>query len=80
MDYLRCLWNDVRRNVTAAPDLLLLAAIFALAALLPHYWRPGPADLGKAIAALPQAEPGKAVVAGGGAVPAAARGTSPRRS
>ena len=40
MAYLRGLWNDARRNVTAAPDLLLVAATFALAALLPHYWRP----------------------------------------
>jgi membrane protease YdiL (CAAX protease family) len=40
MSYLRGLWNDMRRNVTAEPDLLLLAASFALAALLPHYWRP----------------------------------------
>lgn len=40
MTYLRGLWNDARRSVTAAPDLLLLAATFALAALLPHYWRP----------------------------------------
>ncbi len=40
MAYLRGLWNDGRRSVTAAPDLLLVAATFALAALLPHYWRP----------------------------------------
>ncbi|MDP3041031.1 MAG: hypothetical protein Q8O18_14345 [Deltaproteobacteria bacterium] len=39
MDYLRGLWNDARRNVTAGPDLLLLATTFALAALLPQYWR-----------------------------------------
>ena len=46
MAYIRGLWNDARRNVTAGPDLLLLAATFALAALLPHYWRPGPPNLG----------------------------------
>ena len=40
MAYLRGLWNDARSSVTAAPDLLLVAATFALAALLPHYWRP----------------------------------------
>ena len=40
MAYLRGLWDDVRRNVFAGPDLLLLAATFAVAALLPHYWRP----------------------------------------
>jgi membrane protease YdiL (CAAX protease family) len=40
MAYFRELWNDARRNVVAEPDLLLVAAIFALAALLPHYWRP----------------------------------------
>jgi membrane protease YdiL (CAAX protease family) len=45
MSYLRGLWNDARRSVTAGPDLLLLATTFALAALLPHYWRPRPADL-----------------------------------
>jgi membrane protease YdiL (CAAX protease family) len=46
MAYLRGLWNDARKSVAAAPDLLLFAAIFALAALLPHYWRPGPPNLG----------------------------------
>ena len=45
MSYLRGLWNDARRNVSAGPDLLLLAATFALAALLPQYWRPRPSDL-----------------------------------
>ena len=40
MAYLRGLWNDTRRNVTAGPDLLLLAAVFALAALIPQYLRP----------------------------------------
>ena len=39
MDYLRGLWNDARSNVTAGPDVLLLAATFALAVLLPQYWR-----------------------------------------
>lgn len=39
MDYFRGLWGDVRKNVRAEPDLLLVAAIFALAALLPQYWR-----------------------------------------
>ena len=39
MAYLHGLWNDARRSVTAGPDLLLVAATFALAALLPHYWR-----------------------------------------
>jgi membrane protease YdiL (CAAX protease family) len=37
--YLRNLWNDARKLVGSAPDLLLLAAVFALAALLPQYWR-----------------------------------------
>jgi uncharacterized protein len=46
MPYLRGLWNDARRNVTAAPDLLLLAAVFALAALIPLYFRPRLAGLG----------------------------------
>jgi len=46
MDYLRGLWNDARRNVTAAPDLLLLTATFALAALLPPYLRPQTPHLG----------------------------------
>ena len=40
MTYLRGLWNDARRNITAGPDLLLLAAVFALAALIPQYLRP----------------------------------------
>jgi membrane protease YdiL (CAAX protease family) len=44
--YLRGLWNDARKNVTAVPDLLLVAATFALAALLPHYWRPRISGLG----------------------------------
>jgi|WetSurMetagenome_2_1015567.scaffolds.fasta_scaffold147517_2 membrane protease YdiL (CAAX protease family) len=39
MSYLCGLWNDARKNVTAGPDLLLLAATFALAALLPQYWQ-----------------------------------------
>jgi len=39
MAYLRGLWDDARRNVRAEPDLLLVAATFALAALLPQYWR-----------------------------------------
>jgi membrane protease YdiL (CAAX protease family) len=46
MAYLRGLWTDTRRNVTAAPDLLLLAAIFALAALIPQYLRPRLSGLG----------------------------------
>jgi len=46
MDYLRGLWNDARKNVTAGPDLLLVAATFALAVLLPQYWRPRPSGLG----------------------------------
>jgi len=46
MSYLRGFWNDARRSVTGGPDLLLVAATFALAALLPRYWRPGPSDLG----------------------------------
>ena len=40
MGYLHGLWNDTRRNVSAGPDLLLLAAVFALAALIPQYVRP----------------------------------------
>jgi len=40
VDYLRGLWTDARRNISAAPDLLLLSATFALAALLPPYLRP----------------------------------------
>jgi len=44
MDYLRGLWNDARRSVVAAPDLLLVAAAFALATLLPYYWRPHPSN------------------------------------
>jgi membrane protease YdiL (CAAX protease family) len=39
MAYLRGLWDDARRNVTTGPDLLLIAATFALAALLPQYFR-----------------------------------------
>ena len=46
MDYLRGLWNDARKNVTAGPDLLLVAATFALAVLLPQYWRLRPSGLG----------------------------------
>ena len=46
MDYLRGLWNDARKNVTAGPDLLLLAAVFALAALIPQYLRPRLSGLG----------------------------------
>ena len=46
MDYLRGLWNDARKNVTAEPDLLLVAATFALAVLLPQYWRLRPSGLG----------------------------------
>jgi membrane protease YdiL (CAAX protease family) len=38
--YLRGLWDDARRNVTASPDLLLAAAVFALAVLIPQYVRP----------------------------------------
>jgi membrane protease YdiL (CAAX protease family) len=38
--YLRGLWDDVRTNVTASPDLLLAAAVFALAALVPQYIKP----------------------------------------
>ena len=40
MAYLRDLWDDTRRNVSASPDLLLVAAVFALAALIPQYVRP----------------------------------------
>ncbi|MBM3331848.1 CPBP family intramembrane metalloprotease [candidate division WOR-3 bacterium] len=40
MAYLRGLWSDLRRNVAAGPDLLFVAAVFALAALIPHYFRP----------------------------------------
>ncbi len=46
MAYLRGLWNDARRNVTSDPDLLLVAATFALAVLVPHYWRPRLSGLG----------------------------------
>jgi uncharacterized protein len=46
MNYLRGLWNDARRNVTAGPDLLLIAVIFALAALVPQYLRPRLSGLG----------------------------------
>jgi uncharacterized protein len=42
MSYLRGLWTEVRKNVFATPDLLLVAATFALAALLPNYWRVRP--------------------------------------
>jgi uncharacterized protein len=45
MTYFRGLWDDARRNASAGPDLLLLAATFSLAALLPHYWRPRLPDL-----------------------------------
>jgi len=45
MAYLRGLWNDARKLVVPAPDLVLVAATFALATLLPHYWRPRPQDL-----------------------------------
>jgi membrane protease YdiL (CAAX protease family) len=38
--YLRGLWHDARKNVTASPDLLLAAAVFALAALAPQYVKP----------------------------------------
>jgi membrane protease YdiL (CAAX protease family) len=40
MAYLRGLWDEARRNLTAAPDLLLVAAVFSLAALIPQYVRP----------------------------------------
>ncbi len=40
MDYLRGLWRDTRQNLASGPDLLLAAAVFALAALLPQYARP----------------------------------------
>jgi membrane protease YdiL (CAAX protease family) len=43
--YLRALWDDARRNMTAAPDLLLAAAIFALAALVPQSVKPRFANL-----------------------------------
>jgi membrane protease YdiL (CAAX protease family) len=46
MTYLTGLWNDFRKFVESAPDLLVVAATFALATLLPHYWRPRPHDLG----------------------------------
>ena len=46
MAYLRDLWSDARKNVTAGPDLLLVAATFALAVLLPQYWRLRPSGLG----------------------------------
>lgn len=46
MAYLRGLWNDARSNVLAGPDLFLAAATFALAVLLPHYWRPRLSGLG----------------------------------
>jgi membrane protease YdiL (CAAX protease family) len=46
VNYLRGLWDDTRRNVTAGPDLLLLTATFALAALLPPYLRPQTPHLG----------------------------------
>lgn len=45
MTYLAGLWNDARKFVASAPDLLVVAATFALATLLPHYWRPRPHDL-----------------------------------
>lgn len=37
MRYLRGLWDDARKSVAASPDLLLAAAVFALAALVPQY-------------------------------------------
>jgi membrane protease YdiL (CAAX protease family) len=40
MPYLRGLWDDTRKSLTASPDLLVLAAVFALAALIPQYLRP----------------------------------------
>jgi len=43
--YLRELLKDSRRVVAAGSDLLLVAAVFALAVLLPYYWRPRPSDL-----------------------------------
>ncbi len=46
MNYLRGLWNDAHKNITAGPDLLVLAATFALAVLLPQYWRLRPSGLG----------------------------------
>ena len=46
MNYLRGLWDDARRNVTAGPDLLLVAATFALAALIPPYLRPRASHFG----------------------------------
>jgi membrane protease YdiL (CAAX protease family) len=44
--YLRCLWDDVRKGVLTEPDLLLVAAVFALAALIPQYLRPRVPHLG----------------------------------
>ena len=46
MLYLRELWNDARKFVGSAPDLLLIAVIFALAALVPQYLRPQASRLG----------------------------------
>jgi membrane protease YdiL (CAAX protease family) len=40
MTYFRGLFGDARKLVTSNPDLLLLAAVFSLASLLPYYWRP----------------------------------------
>ncbi len=40
MDYLRGLWRDTRQNLITGHDLLLVAAVFALAALIPQYARP----------------------------------------
>jgi membrane protease YdiL (CAAX protease family) len=39
MAYLHELWADVRKTLLAGPDLLLVAATFVLAALLPEYFR-----------------------------------------
>jgi membrane protease YdiL (CAAX protease family) len=46
MAYLRGLWEDARKSVTTSPDLLLVAAVFALAALIPQYLRPRVPSLG----------------------------------
>jgi len=46
MRYFRSLWDDVLRNVLAVPDLLLVAAVFALAVLVPQYLRPRLPGLG----------------------------------
>ena len=46
MEYLRRLWDDARKSITSGPDLLLVAVVFALAALVPQYLRPRLSHLG----------------------------------